>query len=87
MQAYMEGKKANSEDMCRIYERRIAHIYYKIDYKFLEGSQKSGAAQVSLPLSLTDQPVGPRKRLLIRRWPVRRWRSWSACAPTFTIRT
>ena len=43
----MEAKNAISDDMCRIYERRIAHHYYKIDYKFMEAKKKGIAPEVN----------------------------------------
>ncbi|XP_055344051.1 eukaryotic translation initiation factor 3 subunit C-like [Paramacrobiotus metropolitanus] len=55
MMNYLESKDAATTDLCRIYERRIAHTYYKIDYRFMDAEKKGNKITGETSLDLMDR--------------------------------
>ena len=51
-QKLLEAKAAPASDMCRIYLKRIEHIYFKFDPKVVQ--QKNVSSEVKLRRSLLD---------------------------------
>jgi translation initiation factor 3 subunit C len=55
LQGYLQSHNADSADLCRIYERRISHLYYKIDYKVMEARKAGAATPLGSSLELLDE--------------------------------